>query len=137
MTNFSFSESSGRESGLQRCDRKLSPKGGLAQPPSRASLIPKAQPGWGRYLSPLGIRPLGVHTHSHRESMMSSRVPTGLTREGSEGRDFARTPQHPIRGLGLGSCINWLHFLGGEGFLAGYCSPGYRSFSIPGVGGGQ
>ena len=48
-----------------------------------------------------------------------------------------RTPQHPIHGLGLGSCINWLHFLGGDGFLAGYCSPGCHSFSIPGAGGGQ
>ena len=102
MTNSSFSESSGREPGLQRCDRKLSPKGGLARPPSLASLIPKAQPGRGCYLPPLGIRPLGVHTHSHRESVMSSRVPTGLTRAGSEGRDFAQdTPApHPWAGPG-------------------------------------
>ena len=122
MTNSSFSESSGREPGLQGCDGTLSPKGGLARPPSRALLIPKASLSLGHQALG-GTYPQSPLEYDEESCARLTRLTlTGLTRAGSEGRDFAQDTPAPQTRLGPGSCINWLHFPGREDFLVCYCS---------------
>lgn len=59
--------------------------------------------------------------------------PPASPEQGQRAEILLQDTPGPQTQLGPGSCINRPHFPGGGDFLVRYCSPGCRSFPIPGV----